>query len=187
MIWIKKHRRVWRVSILVLLLVAFLGPWTFDLVWVPSDHFCYAPYIRLDDDFCGIPRPGIWLYRWIVGSFIYSSTGLITGELVFTVWISEFLFYLLVFLSLLPIFNTLILILRGDHKRKRVIIITAWVLAIGVGLLWGMGNYPEFFWVVWGIWLYLGLAISALIIEILVILSNREDPKGLTDVESELP
>ena len=170
---LEKHKRVWRIAIILLLLVAFLGPWTFDLVWVPSGHFCYAPHIRLDDDYCGIPRSGIWLYRWIAGGFIYISSGLLTGELNFSVWIGEILFYLFVFLSLLPIFSTLLLILRGNHQRRQMFTIVAWVLAIGVGLLWGMGNYPKFFWVVWGIWLYIGLAISALILEIIVILSIR--------------
>ena len=186
MSWIYEHHRVWRIAILVLLVVAFMGPWTFDLIYVPSEYTCSAPNIRLRDDFCGIPLSGIWLYRWMIGGFIYSSVGLVTGELVFTEWIREFLFSLLLFLPLLPIFSTLLLILRGDHQRRQMFTIVAWGLAIGVGLLWGMGNYPKFFWVVWGIWLYLGLAISALILEILVILSNREDPEGLTDVESGL-
>jgi len=187
MIWIKKNRRVWRTSILVLLLVAFLGPWTFDLIWVPSDHFCYPPYIRLDDDFCGIPLSGIWFYRWIAGIFIDSSTGLVTGELVFTELIRDFLFCLFVFLPLLPFISAILLIPRGDHKRRRVFTIITWGLPIAFGLFWGLINFPKLFWLVWGVWLYIGLAISALILEIFVILSNREDPEELADGEAVLP
>jgi hypothetical protein len=187
MTWIEKHHRVCRTAILVLLLAAFMGPWTFDLIWVPSGHFCFAPYIRLDDDFCGIPLSGIWLYHWITGVFIDSSTALITGELVFTEWIREYLFCLFIFLPLLPIFNTLILIQRKDHPQRQVFTITAYVLAICMALFWGLNNYPKLFWMVWGIWLYMGLAVSALILETLVILSNRKDPEVLADAEPVLP
>ena len=186
MTWLKKHPRVWRIAVLALLLVAFLGPWTFDLTWVPPDFSCSSPNIRLNDNFCGVPLSGTWLYRWMVGGFIYASTGLVTGDLVFTEWIREILFSPFVFLCLLPIFSTLLLILRGDHPRRQVFTIIAWALAIGMGLFWGLNNYPKLFWIVWGIWLYIALAISALILEILVILPNRKAPEVLADVESVL-
>jgi len=51
----------------------------------------------------------------------------------------------------------------------QIFTIIAWVLAIGYGLLLGLNSYPKLFWVVWGIWLYIGLAISALILEIFII------------------
>jgi len=98
----------------------------------------------------------------------------------------ELLFVLFLFLPLLPLISTLLLILRGNNRRWQVFTIIAWVLAIGMGLFWGLNNYPKLFWIVWGIWLYTELAISASILEILVILSNREDPEGLADVESVL-
>jgi hypothetical protein len=172
--WLKKHPRVWRVAFLAPLLIAFVGPWTFDLIWVPSDHKCIAPYIRLDDGYCGVPQSGIWQYRWVTRVFIESGTGLVTGELGFSDWIREFLFCLLHFLLLLPVFSTLCLILRGNVQRCQVFTIVAWALAVGLGFLWGMGNYPNFFWVVWGIWLYTALAVSALIMEILFLAALKE-------------
>ncbi len=183
MIWIKKYRRIWRIVIILLLVVAFLGPWTFDLTWVPPNYSCSSSNIRLNDNFCGVPLSGTWLYRWVVGGFIYASTGLVTGELVFTEWIREILFSPFIFLFLLPIFSTLLLILRGDYPRRQVFTITAWALAIGMDLFWGLNNYPKLFWIVWGIWLYIALAISTLILEILVILSNHKDSEVLTDGE----
>lgn len=171
--WITEHTRVWRILLLLLLLVSFLGPWTFDLIWVPSDHKCAAPYIRLDDDYCGVPQTGIRHYRWVMRIFIESATGLVTGELGFSDWIPEFFYCLLHFLLLLPVFSTFCLILRGYHQRRQMFTIVSWVLAIGIGLLWCMGNYPNFFWLVWGIWLYTGLAVSALIMEILALTDSK--------------
>ena len=178
MTWIEKYKRVWRVAIIMLLVLAIFGPWTFDHIWVPSEYSCSPPNIRLDDDFCGLPMSGIWLYTWVVCGITYSSEILITGELVFTEWIREFLFSLLLFLTLLPIFSTLLLILRGDHQRRQIFTIVACCLAIGVGLLWGMNNYPKVFWVVWGIWLYIGLTTSALILEMLTLSEGRRFSQG---------
>ena len=58
--WINEHKNGWRVALLVVVLVAIMGPWTFDPINVPSEYPCQAPYIRLDDDFCGTPLPGTW-------------------------------------------------------------------------------------------------------------------------------
>ena len=186
MSWLYEHHSEWRIALLVMMIVAFLGPWTVDLIYMPSEYECSAPFVRLEGDFCGIPLSGIRIFFWISGGL---AVGLETGEVFNSERIREFLFMsLFLLLPLLPIFSTLLLILRGDHPRRQVFTIIAWILAIGVGLFLGMSNsiYPRLFWAVWGIWLYIGLAISALTLEILVILSNREDPEGLADVESVL-
>lgn len=168
MSWIEEHKRDWRIALLVLLLVGFLGPWTFDRINVPAEYTCDPPYIRLEGDFCGVPLSGIWLYPWLLSGLIYSITGLLTRELVFTEWIREFLFSLLLFLSQLPFLCTLLLIRRGDNQLRQTLTIIAWIFAIGFSLFWGLNN-PSLFWQVWGIWLYFGLAISALILEIIII------------------
>jgi len=181
MSWINQHQRNWRIALLVLMIVAFMGPWAFDLINVPSEYECSAPFVRLEGDFCGVPLPGIEIFFWISSGFISIGIGLVTGEFVFFERIRELLIGLLLFLPLLPIFSTLLLILRGDHQRRQVFTIIAWILAIGGGLFLGISNsiYPRLFWAVWGIWLYIGLAISALILEIIVILSIRSRKRKL--------
>ena len=175
MSWINEHQRNWRIALLLLMIVAFMGPWAFDLINVPSEYECSAPFVRLEGDFCGGPLSGIGLFFWISSSFISIGIGLATGEFVFFERIRELLISLLLFLPLLPIFSTLLLILRGDHQRRQVFTIIAWILAISGGLFLGISNsiYPRLVWAVWGLWLYIGLAISALILEIIVILSIR--------------
>ena len=55
MSWINNRRRLWGGILLALLLVAGMGPWGFDLINVPAQFECSAPFIRLKGDFCGEP------------------------------------------------------------------------------------------------------------------------------------
>jgi hypothetical protein len=167
MSWMNEHKRVWRVAVLVLLLVAIMGPWAFDRIYVPGEFPCSAPFIRLEGDFCGVPLSGIWILSATTGGLVNIVVGLVTGATVITDRVREFSFSLLVLLLVLPFFSTLLLILRGDRRRQLVFHLAAWSLVVGFGLWLGMSSYPKLFGVVWGIWLYIGLAASALILEVL--------------------
>ena len=169
MSWITEHKNVWRAAILVVALVAIMGPWIHDRIFVPSDYTCSAPNVRLDENFCGIPLTGVWLFRMMVDVIVYASVGLVTGTMALGEWAREFLYSLVLFLLLLPLFSSLLLILRGDRRRRQVFNIAAWVLAAGIGLLLGIFNYPNKFWLLWGLWTFIGLAIIALILEVLTL------------------
>jgi len=172
MSWIYEHQRNWRMILLVLLLVAFLGPWTLERLYVPSEYECV---IRLAGDFCGNPLPGVSLIFWLSSGL---TVGLVTGEFGNSERIREFLLIgLFLFLPLLPIFSTFFLIPGGGYRRRQVFTIIAWVLAIGFGIFWGLINYPKLYRFVWGIWLYTGLAISALILEIITLESKKDSGK----------
>jgi hypothetical protein len=177
MSWINKHLRVWRVAILVLLLVAIMGPWTFDRTHVPAEYPC-APHVRLEGDFCGTPLSGIWVFSWMVGGLINLGVRLATGATAFTDGARELLFSLLLLLLVAPFFSTLPLILGGDRRRWRMFHVVAWGLAVGIGLLLGLSGSSRLFWVLWGIWLYIGLAGSALILEVLVLVAGRRPDQG---------
>ena len=175
--WINEHKNVWRVAVLVLLLVAILGPWAFDQINVPARYPCSPPNVRLEGDFCGVPLSGIQMFAWIIGAFISMVVGLITGEAELAHRGCEFLLILLyslfVFLLILPIINMILFILRGDRKRQQVFHMVVCGLDLAVGLLWGMSHYPRFFYALWGIWLYIVLTISALILEALALVADR--------------
>jgi len=182
MSWINEHKGVWRVAILVVALVAIMGPWTFtDLLHVPSEYSCSAPFIRFDDDFCGTPLSGIWILLGLVTQFIYASAGLVTGAMGLVEWASWALFSLFPFLLVLPFFSTLLLILRGDRRGRQAFNVAAWGLAAGTGLtgkLIGFFRYTKPLWLSWGIWLYIGLAASALILEVLTLAAGRRPNRG---------
>jgi hypothetical protein len=169
MLWISKHKKVWRVAILVIGVVALLGPWFFDFIWVPTEYTCSAPYVRLDSDYCGRSQPGYFLFKLMIGGFSDASKMLVAGTLTFIEWVRESLRSLFLLLLIMPLFSTLFLILRCDGLRQRVFSTTAWGLVAGIGLLIGLSSYPQRFWLLWGLWLYITMAASALVLEILVL------------------
>jgi len=70
MSWIYENQHKWRITLLVVMVVAFMGPWTFDRIYVPAKYECSAPFIRLEGDFCGIPMSGLRFFfldkRWFL-------------------------------------------------------------------------------------------------------------------------
>lgn len=182
MSWISGHKSAWRVVILVLLLVAIWGPWTFDLIVVPSEYSCSPPFIRLEGDYCGEPMSGTRFFSWMVAGFFNMVVGLVTGATVLPdmarEFLERFLFLMLLFLLILPFFTTMLLIRSGDHRRQQVFNIAVWGLAAGVLLLIGVSNLPRLYWVLWGIWLYIILAASALILEVLTMATGRKLSQG---------
>ena len=172
MSWLDHHRRVWRVAILMTLPVAMMGPWTFDRVHVPSQYACSAPHIRLDENFCGILLPGTWFLSWPALWFLSASDRLAMGPTGLADGARDFFIALLPSLLVLPFFSTLLLILRGDCRRRQVLNVVAWVLAVlagGAGLLIGVPGGTGRVWVLWGIWLYVTLAVTTLALEVLAL------------------
>jgi len=169
MSWIEEHKQIWRWLILVLLILAITGPWGFDQTNVPAEFACNPPRIRLKGDFCGLPISLIRTIFWMTGGFFNMIVKLITGEIAFNqtdinFWIS-LLYSLALILLILPIINTLFLLLRGDRPRLQKFHLVICGLNLGLVLLLGISNYPNFFYVLWGVWRYIGLMISILILE----------------------
>jgi hypothetical protein len=164
--WINEHKTAWRVAALIVLVVAIMGPWFFDQIHVPAEYPCS---FRLEGDFCGMPTSGTYLLLGAVGELFCRSRDLLSGAMGLGEWARVFVIGLLLSLPVLPFFSTLLLVLRGDRRRRQVFNIVAWGLAVGVGLVIGLSRYPKLYWALWGIWLYTGLAASALILEVLAL------------------
>jgi hypothetical protein len=169
-----EHKRVWRTTILVLLLVVIIGPWTFDKIFVPSKYACSTPFVRLKSDYCGMPMSGIQVLSMMAGGFTNIVVGMATGTTVLKDRLGEFVFCLLGILLILPYFSTLFMILREESRGGFVFHVAALSLAFGASLLLAMISYPELFWRLWGIWLYVGVAASALIIEGIMLVARRK-------------
>ena len=154
-------------------MVAILSPWTLDPIWVPAERECQPPFIRMEGDFCGMPSSGAWLLWALFSEVVSLVINLVTGAPV-TNWGRAFLFLLFALLFVLPLFNTLLLILAREHHRQ-VFNVVLWGLAAGSGLwLIGRSSHPRFYWwASWGLWLYTGLAACILILEILTLVAER--------------
>lgn len=168
--------RLWRLIVVALLLVALLGPWLYDRVNVPAEYPCSAPYIRLEGDFCGEPHSGIWIVMSFVGGFGRAITGVFTGEVALAEIGRSLPISLLPLLLLLPVFSTLLLILRGDGGLLRVANVIIWSLATAFSWLMFLtlspsGVPPLQFW---GLWLYVGTITIGLVVEVVVLLGKRK-------------
>jgi hypothetical protein len=175
--WMNEHKRVWRVAVLVLLLVAIAGPWAFDLILVPSEYSCSAPAYRLEGDYCGIPMSGIWILLALVGPLPSLVAALFTGTTAALDRASWFV--LLGLLPLLPLITTPIMVLRGGRRYLLVYHVGALCLGVGWGLFVGMSGQARLSWVLWGVWLYVGSAAAALILEGTMLIGNRRPGQEL--------
>jgi len=178
MSWINEPKRAWRVAILMLLLLAIIGPWAFDLINVPSEYSCSAPFIRLKGDFCGAPSSGMWFLMVGVVEFIHQVVRLVTGAATLADLSRMPLISLLALLPLLPFFSTLVLILLGDRPGQQVFHLAAWGLAVAwtLGLLLFAPELPAR--QLWGLWLFFGLAPSVLILEVVALAHRRRSSQA---------
>jgi len=158
----------------VLLLVAIAAPWWLDLVFVPGKYPCSSPFIRVRDNFCGIPMSGVWIFVGLANRFIEIIKEIVTGETVIInpvdAILKFFLYCLFVLIPVLPLFTTWLLILCGDRKRIQIFHIGSWSLGV-LFVIYIFG----FHWSssLWGLWLYIGLGVGALILEILILALGR--------------
>jgi hypothetical protein len=166
--WLNERKRIWRVIALAGLLLAILGPWAFDRILVPAEYPCTRPHIRLEGDFCGLPLSGLWNLGAIALNLIYTIVKLITGGTGVADWLLMLGYLLGAFLLVLPVYTTLLLIRAGERRSRQVFNAAAWGLALGVSLLY-VSVYPYMHPALWGIWLYIGMAASALIVEALIL------------------
>ena len=175
--WIYEHQRNWRIALLILMVLALMGPWAFDQINVPAKYECTAPNVRLEGDFCGVPITGLQSILWIGSGLIFMIFGLLTVDFALFEMIRELLIVWLLLFPFLPFISTLLLILRGNNRRRQVFTILAWILALVGDLFIGLANYPHLFWALWGIWLHAAVAVCALILEIIVYLSIHKTQK----------
>ena len=159
-----------RASVLLLLAVALLGPWTFDTVNVPGEFACSAPFIRLNDDFCGLPISGIQFFQLWIGAFFYMPFELITGG--FTGSAREFLLGLSIILPLIPFFTTLFLLWKKDARQLRTAHLVAWALALLLTLAFMLLQTQDPLIPLRGLWFYILLAVGAIVIEYLAARNN---------------
>ena len=144
---------------------------------MPPAEWCRAPNILLENGRCVKSVSGATILTFMVGALLSMSVGLVTGTTVFPDRAREFLSVVGIILLVLPFVTTLLLIRGKDSRRLRVFHLVAWGLAAVLSLLLavaGSGLYSE----LWGIWLYIGLAAGALILEVLALVVGRRPSLG---------
>lgn len=163
MAWLGRDRNFVRFTLLSLLVISILGPWAFDRIHVPGEYTCEPPFIRLDGNFCGSLMSWISLFSWVTDGFLITLRRLI-AEL-FAGQAREFLAVLLVMLPVLPFFSTLLLVGRKTSARLKTIHLIAWGLGSLFPLLIIAFEWNGPVTKLWGLWLYILLAVGAFLVE----------------------
>lgn len=169
-----KSKSIIRAGALLLLVLALLGPWMYDQVYVPAEYeyTCDKPFIRLDSDFCGIPLSGIQFFNWFAVGFLGMLFELVTGT--FTGGALEFAAGLSI-LPLIPFLSTAFLIWKDGTRRLRTINLIAWALAFILTLLLFYFQLQDQAFRLWGLWLYVLVAFGMLAVEFLAF---RNSPRN---------
>ena len=169
---INSIKQSWHIGLLLLMLLALIGPWAHDAVNVPAEYPCE---VRLYGDFCGIPLSGVQIFSMMVSGLAGIGMRLMTGT-EFTQTLRKFLFVLSYLLLLLPILSDLLLVLRGERQRWQLLHVAAKSLALCLVagfILLGLPVLSIPPWASWGIWLYIGLMLFALVFESLNLFQDK--------------
>lgn len=170
----KEHKNSWRIPLLGLALMAVIfGFWTLDLLSVPAQYECTFPNVRLDGDFCGQPLPAGFYIPAMFQNLILSSGNLTTGSILFVDWLRYGLSPSIFLTVLLPLVITVPMIFGLKKKWWRAINIVAWGIAIGFCIFF-ITSYPRLHWILWGLWLYFVIAVTALFLEIITLRADRQ-------------
>jgi hypothetical protein len=171
---IEENIQYFRIILLALLVVAIIGPWTYDLIHVPAEYPCSAPFVRLEGDFCGAPALAITSVFGVVAGMPLIAWEFLTGGMGLASLTSMVFPLTLIFLLVLPFLTTLLLFRNQDSRSRRLFHIVGLTLVAGLGwfiLTTGGSGIRRF---LWGMWLYYGLVTLALILELLAF-NQRND------------
>lgn len=182
MTFITGNAVVLRRLILALLVVAMLGPWAFDLLNVPAQYPCEKPSVRLYGDFCGAPMSGFGALAWIFSGLFDTLTDVIRGNI--AVILPDLLALLFVCIVVFPFLSTLLLLWKKTLRPMQILNLIVWGLACLASfslffLLSNREQFALFFYLYWGILLYIVVASSAVFFEVWVFRSSLR-PRQIT-------
>jgi hypothetical protein len=172
MTWFFAHKKGLRQVILLLMLVSIIGPWIYDAIYVPDPNPCSTGF-RVNENLCGIPLSGLWVFFMSLANVINVTVRFVTGE----AGRREFLvFWGVVMYVVLPIVSLLVVAGKADENSKIMklhfsMLMCAAILGIlGIFLL---QNEWSFVFELWGFWAYSLLVFASLVLEFLYFVITR--------------
>lgn len=163
--WIEEHKTVIRSAMVLMAVLSLAGPWAFDRVMVPAQYECSSPFIRLDDDFCGLPLSGFRAFVWLIAGTLHSVIGYLDGAVDLLEAIRSVSISALAIIVLAPIFIELASSLSRRGTKHTGPLVAAWALAVSLVALYGAA-YPVVYSAQWGTWLYVSIGAVALAVEL---------------------
>jgi hypothetical protein len=167
---IGEFKQTWRVASLALLILALVGPWTYEVINVPAEYSCNAPYVRLEGDYCGEPMPGAWIIFGLALGFISNIAGFLAGTVSLAGRARELLFMFLSIFPVLALLSSLLLLWKKDSRGLAIFQLVAWGLASVLSLLWIVFAFnASSTQLLWGAWIYAALPPVVLVMELLAL------------------
>jgi hypothetical protein len=162
--WIMTYKPYWRLGSMILLLVALNLPWaTFDIIHVPSPWECSEPWVRMNENFCGLPASPLGTLITI----LLKSLGIfpeIGGSAIDS---SMMVAYLPGLIYTIPLISSLVLLLKESELGR--------IFHIGILVLFtAYTSFTLYMLMIsriifWGLWLYVSLLMIMLLLEIITI------------------
>lgn len=171
-----------RIFFLALFIISMLGDWSFELMI--SRYSCYGSYVRLYGDFCILSTSGFEFIRLCADVIVRTFLSSIFSIFSVNEWTTEnfaekipaLICLIGVFIALFPFFSNLLLLRNKYSRRLQIINIIGWVLAFLLTILLFIleinrvdYHFMQFFYLLWGLWLYSFLALGTILFEISVL------------------
>lgn len=181
MLFTLEKERFLRKLILAAFILAMLGPWSFDLLGVPAQFPCNGPAVRLMGDYCGYPFSG---FRGII--MVFTSLSHILGALMngyIAMLIPELISLVIMLFAFLPVVS-FPLIWKKSSRRSQIMSLIVWGLgSLAASAMFAMQamrpQVAPFPYLVWGVWLYILVAIGAVILDVFVLRANARKSRDL--------
>jgi hypothetical protein len=156
--------RIVRLVVLLLLVVAVLGPWAYSSDGVPPPEWCAEPNILLTPERCVRLIPGTEILSLLGSFFVALPAMLFSREFSLLERGRELLFVFLLTLLFLPLISTLSLFLTRTTRRLLVFDLAAWGLAAVPAVYIAFFTTEQHPLQLWGVWLFVGLGAAMLLL-----------------------
>ena len=166
-------------ALIAVFLASMAGPWFYDEIMVPAQFACSAPFIRLEGDFCGLPMSGFRLITLFLGALLQIVLHGPGGSALSAMTFRDLAVTAAIIALVLPAITTTLRAVRSSSQIARLLSIASWLLAIPIALFIALPSSQGVS--KWGVWLFIGLAIAALILESIV---PAKDAPGIDPVSA---
>lgn len=158
-------------------LLAMLGPWSFDLVGVPAQFPCKGLPVRLVGEYCGHPVSGFRGIIMVASSLFRILSAVVNGTI--DTLLPELIALIILLFAFLPVISSIQLVRNNSSRWLQVVNLILWVLgALAASAMFAMQmtrpQVAPVVYLVWGVWLYILVAVSAIVLEVVVMKNNAK-------------
>jgi len=162
-----QHKNLVRIGIFVLLFIAFLGPWGYHHDSPPAE-WCQKPFLLLENGSCAGRQPGTYYLLFAAVSFPVLILGLFSrGSTLPDLLLVSIGTLMFLIMFCMPVISTFLLMRSSASQKHRTFSVIAWGLAATLGAFLALSAEVIHPAQLWGIWLFILLAVVLLAFELL--------------------